>query len=624
MTRRLALALLATCLCQAELHHVDTLKTEPFGDTHELITAKAHFTLDPRLRANKAVVDLALAPRNAQGLVEASADLVLIQPRDPARANGTTLFEVSNRGGYSALTAFNGSRSGRMEPGSGHLLKQGYTIAWLGWQFGLPSTATFRIDVPKAQVQGTERWYSFGKAAPTLPLNQPGGYCAAPGAQATARLYTRASLKAPRQLVPNTQWDFPDPCTLRIEGGFQAATLYELIYPALDPPVAGIGLAAVRDLISWMKLKNPQRARRAIGYGYSQSARFLRQFLYDGVNADEKGRIVFDGLLLAAGGAGRGSFNHRFAEPNIAGNSTEGFDEPVDIFPFSDLDQTDPVLRRTDGLLQRAAQQRVIPKIFHLSTSTEYWARAASLLHTSVDGTKDLPLAPTSRIYYFPGTPHSPAAVPPTRQTRAAQFEHHLNPFGMITAFPALLTAMNTWIASNTEPPPSRYPTLAKGDLVPPAKLTPVASLKWPDFVPEVTRLDFGPEFPRTGIITKQPPERGAPYPLLVPQVSADGNEIAGVRLPHVVAPLAVVTGWNQWQPSMNHFGKLAGLAGAYIPFAQPAIQQRYANKDAYLANIRSAAEALVKDRFLHAEAIPAIVDRAAREWDWIAAAGAR
>lgn len=634
VTSRLALAvgIIAASLAQAELHRIQTLKTEPFGATYEIITAKAHFTLDTLLPANKAVVDLALAPRNSQGLVEATADLVVVQPRDPARSNGTTLFEVSNRGGFSTLAIFNSSRGGRMEPGNELLMRQGYTLAWLGWQFGLPSTATFRIELPSAPVQGAERWYMFGKAAPTLPLNQP-GYCAAPNSKAAARLTTRASLTAPRQFVPAAQWDIPDPCTIRIEGGFQAATLYELTYAAQESPVAGIGLAAVRDLVSWMKRKNAVRAQRVIGYGYSQSARFLRQFLYDGFNADEHGRIVFDGLLLAAAGAGRGSFNHRFAEPGIAGNSTEGFDEPVDIFPFSDAEQTDPVLRRTEGLLTRAAQQKAIPRIFHLSSATEYWARAASLLHTSVDGAKDIPLPGTSRMYFFPGTPHSAAAFPPARQNRTAQYEQPLNPFGMAVAFPALLTAMQNWLTAGTEPPASRYPTLAKGALVSPAKLTPVTNLKFPAFVPEVTRLDFGPDFLRTGVIVKQPPERGPAYPLLVPQIDADGNEAAGVRLPHVSVPLATVTGWNLWQPSMTQFGKLAGLAGSYVPFAwakgarlrrhdpRLSVQERYPTKDAYLGQIRGAAEALVKDRFLHAEAVPVIVERASAEWDWQATA---
>lgn len=601
MKRILLLAITAASLGHAALDRIETLKTEPSANGYEIITAKAHFTFDPKLPANQIIVDLANAPRNGKGLVEATADLVLIQPRDPAQSNGTTLFEVSNRGGSGALNIF----------GNEFLTKNGYTIAWLGWQFGLPNNARFRIDVPVANGQkGVERWYTLGQSAPRLPINKP-GYCAATPTK--ARLYTRTALNTPRQLVPANRWTLPDPCTLAIEGGFQPTTLYEFVYEAQDPPVAGIGLAAVRDLISWMKTKNAARAKQAIGYGYSQSARMLRQMLYDGFNADEQGKIVFDGLLLAASGAGRGSFNHRFAEPGIAGNSVEAFDEPVDVFPFTDVDQTDPELRRTDGLLHKATQQHVVPKMFHMFSATEYWARVASLIHTSVDGAKDIALPANSRYYFFPGTPHSPAAWPPQRQS----FENRPNPYAMAIAFPALLSAMQAWLTSATEPPPSRYPTLANNTLVPTSKLNRASGIEWPTFVPPTTRLDFGKDFLRTGIITKQPPGRGAAYTLLVPQVDNDGNEIGGIRLPHVAVPLGVYGGWNRRTPSQADFGKLAGLTGSYMP--RRLLLQRYASKDAYLQQIRAAAEALVKDRFLLPDAVNDCVTRASREWEWLA-----
>jgi hypothetical protein len=262
-------------------------------------------------------------------------------------------------------------------------------------------------------------------------------------------------------------------------------------------------------------------------------------------------------------------------------------------------------------------------------SSTEYWARVASLVHTTLDGKKDLELPSTSRFYYFPGTPHSGAAFPPARRYGASTVENLMNPYAFAITFPAVLTAMQAWLVNDTDPPASRYPTLAKQDLVSPDKLTRVAAIKWPTFIPATTRLDFGPDFLRTRIITKQPPLRSAPYTLLIPQVNSDGNETAGIQLPHVAVPLATFAGWNRTTPSLEALGRLAGLAGSYIPFAwskqereqsgdtRPSVQERYPSKDAYLQKVRAAAEALVKQRFLLSENVDAAVKRAEREWDW-------
>ena len=143
-----------------------------------------------------------------------------------------------------------------------------------------------------------------------------------------------------------------------------------------------------------------------IGFGYSQSGRFLREFVRDGFNADERGRAAFDGLLIASAGAGGGSFNHRFAMPGQAGNSVLSILRPVDVPPFTD-----------DGLLARARTAGVVPRIFYTFSSTEYWARAGSLTHTTEDGARDVPLADSSRLYFLAGTPHAGGPLPPIRET---------------------------------------------------------------------------------------------------------------------------------------------------------------------------------------------------------------
>jgi hypothetical protein len=610
----------------AKLSRVEDLQTTPYAgrDDYEFVSGRAVFTFDPKLPANQPIVDITYAERNADGLVEATANFVIIRPRDAAQSNGTVLFEVSNRGGEYLSTMFNeapGSGASWKSAGNGFLMRHGYTLAWVGWQFDLIQ-GYFKLQAPKTTgVRGLERWYAVGHGQKWAPLRQAGsGYCPVTSDQPSAKMYWRDSIRAPRKVVPREQWAFTDrdgDCGVRIGGGFTESALYELVYEAENPPVAGVGLGAVRDFIAWMKQNEPIRARRAIGFGYSQSARFLRQFLYDGFNSGEEGRQVFDGVFLAAAGAGRGSFNHRFAEPGNAGNSVGSVEEPVDLFPFTDLEQTDPVTAAKGSLLGRAIAQKVTPKIFHVLSSTEYWARVGSLLHTTVDGTRDLPLAPNSRLYYFAGTPHSRAPFPPRNQGNGVRVQYPANFNDMISAFPALLQAMHGWMANGSEPPPSRYPKIADGTLVPVSKLARPPRVEWPTFIPETARMDFGKRFASKGIIEKQPPERGAAYVLLVPQVDEDGNELGGIRLPHVAVPLATVTGWNRLQPSTEYLGRLAGLTGSYVPLPHAVTEERYQSREEYLRRVRASAESLVRERFLLPQNVEGAVDRGARAWDW-------
>ena len=150
--------------------------------------------------------------------------------------------------------------------------------------------------------------------------------------------------------------------------------------------------------------ESPAQLQRVLGFGYSQSGRFLREFVRDGFNVDEHGRKVFDAMMISSAGAGGGSFNHRFAMPGQAGNSVLSILRPVDLPPFSD-----------DGLLAKARATGTAPRIFYTFSSTEYWARAGSLTHTNENGDTDVPLADTSRLYFLAGTPHAAGPPPPAR-----------------------------------------------------------------------------------------------------------------------------------------------------------------------------------------------------------------
>ena len=228
--------------------------------------------------------------------------------------------------------------------GDRFLLEQGFTVAFLGWQFDVQPGDGLSLTVPTAPVSGVVR-----ASAVTVSRSGPGGaiglaYCAADASQSDATLTFRSEIEKPATVFPRDSWQFaPDGCAVRRAAGFDAG-LNEVIYKATGSPVAGLGLAAVRDFASYLKFgsgmatlrENPALMRRVIGFGYSQSGRFLREFVRDGFNQDERGRAAFDGLMVASAGAGGGSFNHRFASPGQAGNSVLSIFRPVDLPPFTD------------------------------------------------------------------------------------------------------------------------------------------------------------------------------------------------------------------------------------------------------------------------------------------------
>jgi len=622
---------------------------------YERIIAKAHFAIDPEMPINRIITDIQHAPRNEHGQVEFSADLYVLKPRDPAKSNGTLLFEVVNRGRKGLNRQFNfgttvqDPRNAR-DFGDALLLQQGFTIVWLGGQMDLAGDDVMKLQRVTARdggllpinlvrrewipTQKTDTWQLVGPGS--APIEIP-----VDPDSSSAALTVRDSEVGPYQTIRRDQWKFSsDLQQIIVPGGFEPSRIYELVYEARDPAIAGLGLAAVRDIVSFFKygsretLLNDQRhfMKRAIGYGYSQSARFLRQFVYDGFNQDEKRRKVFDGLFAAAAGAGRGSFNHRFARPGVAGNSVRTHFWPVDIFPFSDVAQTDPASERIDGLLTRAERDGVVPKIFYTLTSTEYWARAGSLVTTSLDASRDIALAPNTYVYYITGTPHAGSPFPPVKSgTRlwgnfASQWP----------VMRALLLAMQDWLGEGKEPPPSRYPRIADGQLVPVerAGFPSIPGMPFPEGVPKIYRMDFGPRFLVDGLVSHQPPKLGEPLPLLVPSVDADGNERAGIQLPHLAVPLGTYTGWNYQDPPPGKLQPLAGLIGSYFPFSRTraerqlkndpriSIEERYAGRDEYLARLAAAARELVSQRYLMGRDVAWIGDAGARQWDYTTSSG--
>ncbi len=621
--------LLAATSASAEVVRIDVRSRNEFG-THERVIARVHYAVDPKLPENQAIADLALAPRNAQGKVEFAGDLLLFLPRQTSSARGTVFLEVVNRGRDQSLGLMSDARQRDLAPenwnlGDRFLLTEGFTVAFLGWQFDVAPGDGLSLTVPTAPVNGMVR-----ASAVTVGRSGPGGaiglaYCAADASQPDAALTHRSEIDKAATVLPRESWQFsPDGCSVRRAAGFDAG-LNEVIYRATGSPVAGLGLAAVRDFASYLKYgggvstlrENPALMRRVVGFGYSQSGRFLREFVRDGFNQDEHGRAAFDGLIVASAGAGGGSFNHRFASPGQAGNSVLSIFRPVDLPPFTD-----------DGLLAKARTASVVPRIFYTFSSTEYWARAGSLTHTNDAGTADVPLASTSRLYFLTGTPHASGGLPPAPQ----QTRYALNFADQKWVLRALLIELDKWVTNRTEPPPSRYPTIARGQLVTrdAVRFPKIPVLPFASYMPGVWRMDYGADYATTKVITKEPPSLGTPFTVLVPQVNADGNDVGGIALPEVAVPLGTHTGWNVSTYPLSGLRYLAGLVGSFEPFAKtraereqsgdsrPSIEERYKSRQDYLQRVRDAAASLVRERFVLETDIEALVQQADQTWSVI------
>ncbi len=330
------------------------------------------------------------------------------------------------------------------------------------------------------------------------------------------------------KLVPSNRF-------IHLDGGFQLGKLYEYVYVVKDPVVAGLGFAAVRDLASYAKHGKGTElaARRVYGQGISQDGRFLRNLLYDGFNADEEGRMALDGVLAHVAGAGRGSFNYRFAQPSRDAEPTSSVFFPTDIFPFTGLPETDPVTGRHAGLLDRATAAHVLPKIFFSNTSFEYWGRAAAVIHITPDGRHDARLSPNVRIYKFTGLQHFSGPFPPAKGEGPLLGQEPQSPLPIQYFWRAMIANMDAWVRSGTPPPPSRYPKIADGTLVPISqyKFPHIPGVNLPHEADPGMRLDFGPNWRQTGILSLQPPKVGPDFPVLVPQPEC-GRQRAQRRAP--------------------------------------------------------------------------------------------
>jgi hypothetical protein len=612
---------------QAEVTRVEIARRADVGlSGYEKIVGTIHFALDPKDPHNRMIVDLDKAPVNASGRVEFSSDLYILKPKAP-RGNGAALVDILNRGNKVVLNGFN--RGGSPDPatendlGDRFLMRFGYTLVWVGWEFDVPDRPmAMRVHVPTATDRGTPvtgmvraKWTANARATEFV-VAELAAYDASHPAGPDSRLVACAQLLAAACYeIPRSQWRVSGH-TVTLDSGFEPGKTYEVAYRTANPPVAGLGFAAIRDTTAWLKHQPESAApvRYAYGFGSSQSGRFLRSFVYEGFNTDERDRQVFDAVFAHIAGASRLSLNERWSTPIGLGlyNATA--------FPFADASLADPVSGAREGLLANPRTGSPAPKVFYTNTPVEYWGggRVAALGHTSPQGTADVPLPENVRVYFIAGTQHSPSRFPPA-VTSGQQDDNTVDYWWTMRA---LLMALHKWVKEGVAPPPSQYPRLQDRTLVPAASVAfpAIPGVASPRALTAGARI-ANPSLPGGG-------GPGAPLPLLVPQVDEDGNERAGIRLPEVAVPLATYTGWNFRQPAIGAPGELVPLIGSSILFPptraareaakdpRRSIEERYHSRDEYLARVEQALDALVLKGYLIYDDGPRILQRATDQWD--------
>lgn len=648
---------------------------EGFGETgpYERLAGRVRFRVDPGAEAQKVVTDIALAPVDDDGLVAFTADFCILKPRDLSRGNRRLFFDYGNRGNKRALQFFNDAPASNdprssADAGNGFLMRRGYSIVWLAWQGDLlPGDGRMILDVPVATENGRTitgitraEYIAAEPGMTTLPLSSlvsTRSYPAASLDTRAAKLTRRRYARSPREEIPADAWSFarvergggvdnqgmenavlPSDSHIHLPGGFETGWIYELVYEARDPRVLGLGHVGVRDFVAFLKSgeatdagdPNPLaegavRIEKAYAWGRSQTGRCIRDFVHLGFNAATQGGRVFDGVMPHVAGAGKMWMNHRFANlVLLPGQEHENHFTPADRFPFSYAVSTDHFTGREDGILKRPDSD---PLVIHTDTACEYWHRRASLVHTDSKG-EDLPQPDNVRVYLWSSSQHyaSPLVAGPARGMAQTYF----NTVATSMFFRANLDRLDAWATTGEAPPASRIPLRADDTLVNVeawrSSFPAIPGVALPRSPSRLERLDFGDEID-DGRITWEPPAiiGDEVYPVRVPAVDGDGNDVPGVRAPMVQAPLGTYTGWSLRRREHGH-GAMVGITGSYIPFAdtpeereqtgdpRPSILERHADPQEYVRAIRQAAERLVGEGLMLAEDVERAVQGAS---DW-------
>lgn len=634
-----------------------------FGTTgaYEQIDGKVSFAVDPLHAANGGITDLQLAPRDEEGRVRFVSDISILAPRDLRKGGDKLLVDIPNRGGRLVPSTFNRTvvrlPDDRLAPGDGWLFRNGYTLASIGWQWDVKFRGSLSLQAPEALVDDRpvkgqvileyrpnreERHWGIrpvGQEEPAYPVFDLDSdeNC----------LFVRDYEDGPFQLIPFSRWRFgkgsddaviPDPNHIYLEGGFKKGKIYHLTYTAEGAPVVGVGLLAVREIATFLRHQDRLSPlatgySHVYGFGVSQSGRFLRHFLYLGLNRDESGRVAYDGLLIHIAGGQRGDFNHRFAEPGQL--FTPSFGQQ---FPFAATRAEDPFSKTRGNLVGKLEQIDAVPKIFMTHTSWEYWRGDASLVHTQPDGRADLPEHAKIRNYHFAGTHHMGGMLIKGKQISempmpmGVSAAHGFNVVGFSPLLRAALSNLDQWVSHGADPPASMYPELSKGTAVPRKevleqfKLLISTRLLAPGKLSVLRRLDLGPEAEKgVGIF---PAKEFEAYPCFVSAIDDDFNEVAGIRLPDISVPVGSHTGWNPRDDDIGAPDLAAGFLGFTLFFARNkeerehagdprlSIEERYRDKEDYLDRVGQATDILIAERYLLEADREWVVDACAIRYD--------
>ena len=619
-----------------EITSRETLSSAGHDFTYDVIEGVLYLSLDPDHKGNAMIADIAYAPRNGEGMVEYSADFRVLAPSADI-ANGGLLYNVNNRGGSRVAPEISFDHP---------LAGLGFTYLVTGWINEItPGPSRLRLHAPIVgsaddPITGDVR-YEVIVNSPADEVNIAGGghlaYAPTELGLREASLNRRqyqidARIPIERSSFELSVVDEPESSqpivNLALDGGFEPGMIYELIFEALDPVLAGAGMAAIRDLVSLMRYGGEGEEQLAqlglvdiehtVAWGNSQSGRLLRQFMYDGFNADLESRKVFDGVIPVIAGSGYGMFNLRFAMPTRTNGQHSNHLYPNDLFPFTYGESTDPWTGRNDGILRRARASGTVPMVFHVQTSNEYWVRAGSLPHTTPDGSEDAYIPPNVRFYTIGGSEHGSRNGTP-REDANTQLPRNPNMWAPIAD--SLLVAMYHWVAEGEEPPESRYPRIADGTLAPShvdgrinrAVWTPLRGVNHPEALYRPAHADYGPRWNSERIVDRHPESSDHLYGAMAPAVNSDNNDFpeSTVLPPLTAVPLATFTPWNLRSPESGAERSLARLAGGYIPFpanTAAAVQSGdlrnsvaglYQSFDDYLQKYEAATDKLISEGYL-------------------------
>ena len=631
-----------------------------FGEagSYEQIDGILTFAVDPLHETNSLIVDLEKAPRDADGRVRFRADFSVIAPVDPAKRSRNLLVELPNRGRRGVVNAINMAGAGvsaSPPPGDGFLFNHGFTVVSIGWQWDVyRGDPMMGLEAPMADLSGEP---DPGQTVVDIRPNEllstrlladrvhvPLRVADVEGKDAT--LYVKDYEVGPETEVSRSLWRFaketpdgivPSDEHIYLEGGFQPGKCYQVVYSTNDAPVVGAGLLAVRDVASAMRYEPDEVLPglggfdHVFGYGSSQTGRMLRHFLYLGLNVDEQGRKVFDGLLPHVSGGKRGKYNHRYAQP-----SSHNYPAFGHRFPFADDDMDDPLTGERDGLMARLRGAAFQPKVIYTNTSAEYWRGDCALVHMDPQCTVDIKGDPLSRIYHFAGTQHGAGALPQTREG-ASDGAVGLYDYNVVDHSPLLRAAfinLVRWVADGVEPPPSDHPKI--GDSTAADRGTVLRLFdRFPDQVtPAMSRLfalrtvEPGPRASEG--VGRYPSVEGPAYPCLVSAVDVGGNEIGGIKLPDITTPVATHTGWNPRAPETGSPDQQVPMQGFSKWFAvtreereaandpRLSIEERYPDRDSYLAAAREDTARLVSAGYVLAEDEELVTQSAVERYDYV------